>query len=139
MWEIILGIGIIFLILEMFTPALFFINFALSCFVCAILSVYIKNIPVLIITFALLSIALLYLIRPFFIKMRKENKEKTGMEAKYIGKIAKVIEKIDSENGVISIYDERWQARSNEVIEAGQNAEIIGYDSLIMKVKKHEN
>lgn len=71
--------------------------------------------------------------------MRKENKEKTGMEAKYIGKIAKVIEKIDSENGVISIYDERWQARSNEVIEAGQNVEIIGYDSLIMKVKKHEN
>ena len=48
------------------------------------------------------------------------------------------IENIDKNNGVITIYDERWQARNieNETIEAGQTVEIVGYDSLIMKIKK---
>ena len=64
--------------------------------------------------------------------------EKTGIEEKYVGKTARAVENIDKNNGVITIYDERWQARNieNETIEAGQTVEIVGYDSLIMKIKK---
>lgn len=139
MWEIILGVGIIFLILEMFIPTMFFINFALAAFICALMSAFTSNITILVIAFALLSLTLLYAIRPFFLKNKQTKEQKTGMESKYVGKIATAIEEIDSEKGVISIYDERWQARSKgEKIEKGQKVEITGYESLVMYVVKKD-
>ena len=58
MWEIILGVGIIFLILEIFAPTMFFISLALSAFLCALLSVFVNDIITLIIVFAILSLIL---------------------------------------------------------------------------------
>ena len=46
LWQILSICGIAFLILEMFTPSLFFLNFSLSAFICAILSIYLPFIPV---------------------------------------------------------------------------------------------
>ena len=59
------------------------------------------------------------------------------MESKYIGQTAKVIEEVTSDSGVISIYDERWNARSinNEIIPIGSIVEIVKHESLIMSVK----
>ena len=47
MWQIILCIGFIFLILEMFTPAMFFLNFAIACFIVAVLSLFTVNFNIL--------------------------------------------------------------------------------------------
>jgi len=60
------------------------------------------------------------------------------MEAKYVGKTAKVIEDIDKDKGAISIYDERWQARSIDegIIETGSIVKIESYESIIMYVRK---
>ena len=137
MWQIILGVGIIFLLLEMFIPSMFFINFALAAAVCAVISLFYKSIFGLSVIFSLLSLVFIFLLRPFFVK-KTSNAEKTGMEEKYVGKTARVVENITKECGVISIYDERWQARSvdESTIEVGCNVEIISYESLIMKVKK---
>ena len=69
---------------------------------------------------------------------KSDKSQETGINAKYIGKIAKVLETVTENSGVISIYDERWEARNiddSEII-AGQNVEIVGHESLIMKVKK---
>lgn len=138
MWEIILGIGIIFLLMEMFFPSMFFLNFAFAAFICALISYFYQNIVVLIVLFCLISFISIFTIRPLFIKNKTKKEEKTGMEEKYIGKTAKVIEPIDKTKGAISIYDERWQARNVDdfVIEVGENIKITGYESLIMKVKK---
>jgi len=138
MWQTILGIGIIFLLFEIFVPSMFFLNFALSAFICAIISYFYHNIIVLIILFCMLSLIFIFSLRPIFLKKIQDNGEKTGLEEKYIGKIAKVIEPIDKTKGVISIYDERWQARNIDdfEIEINEKVEIISNDSLIFKVKK---
>lgn len=138
MWAIILCFGVTFLILEMMMPSVFFLNFALAAFICAGLSLFISNISILAICFAILSIISIYTLRPLLLKNQKTKKQQSGIEAKYIGQIASVVSKIDKNSGVISIYDERWQARTkdDEVIEEGSKVEIIGNESIVMFVKK---
>ena len=141
MWQLFLVcliIGFLFLILEMFTPSLFFLNFAVAAFICALLSFLIQDVFWLVIIFSVLSVVLIFTLRPLLMKNRNNNDTKTGMESKYVGKSAVVIDEIDSNKGAISIYDERWQARNIEegVIPVDANVEIVGYDSLIMKVKE---
>jgi len=138
MWQIITGIGICCLILEIFVPSLFFLNFAIAAFICAIISVFYQSIIGLLVIFCILSLVLIAGIRPIFLNGKKNKDLQTGMEGKYIGKTARAVENIDKNNGIITIYDERWQARNIEdgTIEAGQTVEITGYDSIIMQVKK---
>lgn len=138
MWQIILCFGITFLILEMMIPGIFFLNFAIAAFICAVLSYFISDIVIIVVAFCVLSIILMYTLRPLLVKSEKNKKQQTGICAKYVGKTAKAVDKIDRNSGAISIYDERWQARTkdDEVIEAGQEVEIIDYESIIMFVKR---
>lgn len=137
MWQILLSVGIIFLLLEIFIPSMFFINFAVAAAICTVISLFYKSAFGIIIIFSILSLILIFLLRPIFQK-KNPNEEKTGIEEKYIGKTAKAIENITKESGAISIYDERWQARNidESEIQAGEMVEILDYESLIMKVKK---
>jgi len=138
MWQFILCIGILFLLFEIFIPSVFFVNFALSAFICAILSLFVDNISILLIVFSVLSVLLLLTLRPYFLRKNSQKDTQSGIEAKYVGKIAKAVENIDKNQGAISIYDERWQARNinDDLIEAGQNVEIIDYKSIVMYVKR---
>ena len=138
MWQIILGIGFIFLILEMFTPTMFFLNFSISAFICAILSLYIKNVYFLIVVFSILSVVLIFTLRPLLVRKTQNKNLETGINAKYIGKTAKVIEKIDSNSGAITIYDERWQAKSknNETFEVDEIVKIVGFEGIVAYVEK---
>ena len=140
LWEFLCVIGVGFVILEIFTPSMFFLNFALASFITALASVYIANKFALVLIFFVLSFLSFAFLRPIIIK--KNTKEtKTGIEDKYIGRIAKVVEEISEYKGVISIYDERWEARSEDksVIPAGAEVKIIRNESLIMYVTKLEN
>ena len=69
--------------------------------------------------------------------MKKFSKTKeTGINSKYIDQIAKVEEEINASAGVISIYGERWEARSEngEIIPTGSEVRIIRNESIIMYV-----
>lgn len=138
MWQIILGIGFIFLILEMFTPTMFFLNFSISAFICAILSLYVKNVYFLIVVFSILSVVLIFTLRPLLVRKTQNKNLETGINAKYIGKTAKVIEKIDSNSGAITIYDERWQAKSknNKTFEVDEMVKIVGFEGIVAYVEK---
>lgn len=137
MWQLLVILGLVFLVLEMFTPMLFFLNFAIASFITAIASFIITDINILMLIFVVLSLLLLWFLRPLLIKSKNQKNSKTGMENKYIGQTAKVIEEVTSDSGVISIYDERWNARSinNEIIPIGSIVEIVKHESLIMSVK----
>ena len=76
-------------------------------------------------------------LRPILLKRNSKDTE-TGMEGKYIGKTAKVTEEVTPERCVITIYGERWEARTEkgEVISAGAEVKILRNDSLIMYVTK---
>lgn len=137
-WQLLSIAGIFLVILEMFTPAMFFLNLALACFICAGLSLYYPNWNIIIPAFVVISGALLVLLRPILMRRKTSPDQKTGLAAKYIGKEVKVVETITKNSGVISIYDERWEARTtgDEQIEAGQMARIIRTESLVMFVEK---
>lgn len=136
LWEFLGIVGIAFLILEMFTPSMFFLNFSLAAFITAVISVYTKNPYTLVIAFFVFSFVSFVFLRPILVKRFCKSKE-TGMENKYIGKIAKAEEDITGSAGVLSIYGERWDARSEngELISKGSEVKIVRNESIIMYVE----
>ena len=138
LWETFTIAGLIFIILEMVVPSMFFLNLAVAAIITALTAIWITNWPVLIIIFAVLSIVSILFLRPLLIKNQKDKESQTGMESKYIGKIVKVIEPITKFSGAITIYDERWEARvdSDETIPVGSEVKIIKNESLVLTVEK---
>ena len=71
--------------------------------------------------------------------MKKLNKaNETGINSKYIDKIARAEENITASSGVITIYGERWDARSENgtIIPKGSEVKIIRNESIIMYVSE---
>lgn len=136
-WQLLIITGIVFIIIEIFTPVVFFLNLALACFLTAVVALFIGDWNILIPIFVVSSAIFLIFLRPLLIKNKNGN-QKTGVEEKYIGKIAKVTDTVTSNSGVISIYNERWEARSNtgEEIPAGAEVKIIRNESLVLYVEK---
>ncbi len=135
-WELFLIAGIAFLIIEMFTPVLFFFNLAIAGFVTAIFAYFIKDLYILVPIFVVFSAVFLLFLRPLIVN--RKNDKKAEVKEAYIGKIAKVTEDISKNSGVITIYNERWEARceSDEIIPAGSEVKIVRNDSLILFVEK---
>lgn len=138
LWELYAIAGLIFLILEMVVPSMFFLNLAFAGFVTAVISLFITDWVVLTLVFVVLSLLSILLLRPILLRRKETKEQRTGMEGKYIGKIVKVIEPIDKFHGAITVYDERWEARTDcdEQIPCGTEVKITGYDSLILKVER---
>ena len=137
LWQFVVICGIIFILLELFIPSMFFLNFALAAFITAGVSVYTAKMSILVSVFFVFSFLSFVFLRPLLLR-RKCKEIETGVNDKYIGKKAKVIEEVSDQNGAISIYDERWNARTEDcsVIPAGAEVEIVRNDSLIMYVKQ---
>lgn len=137
LWELLGIVGITFLILEMFTPSMFFLNFSLAAFICAVISVYTKNPYTLVIAFFVFSFVSFIFLRPILIKRFCRGKE-TGVNNKYIDQIAKAEEDITESAGVIGIYGERWEARSENgtFIPKGSEVKIVRNESIIMYVSE---
>ena len=70
--------------------------------------------------------------------LKTTKSQKTGMEDKYIGKVVKVISPITKSSGAITIYGERWDARTETEgeIPTGAEVRIIKNESLVMFVEK---
>ena len=137
-WEIFAIAGLIFLILEMLVPTLFFLNLAFAGFLTAILSLTVSDITTLILAFVVFSLLSIFLIRPMILRHKNTKENQTGIEGKYIGRVARVIEPVSRYKGAITIYDERWEARyeGDDEIPAGAEIRIVRNDSLIMYVEK---
>ena len=136
-WQVLAICGVGFIILEMFTPSMFFLNFALAGFITAGVSVFYKEPYVLAIIFFVLSFVSFIFLRPIIMKRFNQAKE-TGINSKYIGQVAKVEEEITSNSGVLTIYGERWEARSEngETIPTGSEVKIVRNENIIMYVEK---
>ena len=139
-WQVLCIVGIFFIILEIFTPSMFFLNFALASFITAIASLFIDKIIFLTLIFFILSFLSFAFLRPIIFGRSKKETE-TGINDKYIGKTAKVIEEVSEFRGVIAIYGERWEARSIDktIIPKDEEVKIIKNESIIMFVEKLNN
>lgn len=137
-WQIWGIIGIIFIVIEIFTPVLFFLNLALAALLTSSIVYFTKiNFTEQLILFSILAFAFLLLLRPILLKTKKTPAQ-SGIEAKYIGQKAKVVNKITKDGGRISIYGEEWNAKSlnDDEIPETEMVKIISNDGLIMIVEK---
>jgi len=137
MWQTMAIIGLLFLILEIFTPAMFFLNLAFAAFLTAGFAFFITNLNAIIFVFVLFSAIMLLALRPVLMNLKSTKEQKTGIEGKYIGQVVKVIAPITKTSGAITIYGERWEARieTEGEIPEGVNVKIVRNDSLIMYVE----
>jgi len=110
LWQIWCISGVIFFIIEVFSPAMFFFNLALACLIVAIVAWLGLALIWQVIIFGIFSAIFLIWLRPLLIKTK--NGEKPETVEMYIGKTATVLEDIDTENGKIAIFGEEWQAKS---------------------------
>lgn len=137
LWQSLSIAGLVLLIVEILTPTMFFLNLALACFVTAGVSVYFSELNILVPVWVVASAVFLFLLKP----LQKRNKINagTGMD-KYVGQKARVIEKIDGDGGVISVFDERWNARSEngEEFAVGSKVYIVRNENLTMFVRKEK-
>lgn len=139
LWQIFVIAGIASMILEMVIPSGFFLNFALSGFITAVIALFVSDLTILIIDFVVIAFLSLLLLRPILLKTLKSSKEKeTGVKSEYIGQIVKVILPVTKFSGAITIYDERWEARveNDDEIPEGTEVRIVKNDSLIMYVER---
>ena len=138
-WMLFLIISIVAVIVEIFIPTMFCINFAFAGILTALISIFWGNLKSLLIIFVVLSLLSIILIKPILVKLVKKQSH-ADFDTQYIGKIVKSIEPITNNSGAVTIYDERWEARLSqeeaENIPEGEDVKIIRNDSLILYVEK---
>ncbi len=138
LWMLFVIISIVSILIEIFAPSLFCINFAFAGIITAIVAIFWGNLYSLLLIFLVLSLLSILFIKPLLTKLLKKDTH-ADFDSQYLGKIVKSIEPITSTKGAVTIYDERWEARvknENEEIPAGCDVRIIGNDSLILFVEK---
>lgn len=137
-WMLYMIVAIAAIVIEIFAPSMFFINFALAGVITALISLIWGNFTQLLIVFVILSLLSIWLVKPFFISLLNKA-PKEDFNSQYIGKVVKCIEPITKTSGAVTIYDERWEARlesSCDEIPVGCDVKIIKNDSLILFVEK---
>ena len=136
LWQIWCIAGIVLCITEIFTPAMFLLNLGFACFVSAIFAALGVSSLIQVIVFAIFSAVFIIWLRPFLIRKRESDTPETV--EMYIGKTAKVIEKVTQSGGRIAIFGEEWQAKSldNEEYQIGEEVKIVKNDSIVMYVQK---
>ena len=133
---------VILLIIEILTMGLTTIWFAGGALVAFILAFVGFELPVQIIAFLLVSIALLIVTRPIALKFFNQERQKTNAES-LIGQKAVVLEAIDSLHGAgrVEINGMEWSAKTDEpenVIENGKVVVVEGIQGVKLIVKEEE-
>ena len=132
----------VLLVIEILTMGLTTIWFAGGAIVAFVLAYVGFGLPVQIIVFLLVSIALLVLTRPIAMKFFNQERQKTNAES-LIGQNAVVLETIDTLHGVgrAEVNGLEWSAKTDDaamIIEAGEVVNIEGIQGVKLIVKKQE-
>ncbi len=138
LWMIFVIVSLVAILFEIFVPSMFCINFAIAGLITAFISIFWGDLSILLIIFAVLSVLSIIFIKPLLSKLLKKD-SKSDFASQYIGKIVKSIEPINMTSGAVTIYDERWEARTEfdvGEIPSGTDVKIIKNDSLILYVEK---
>lgn len=133
---------VILLIIEILTMGLTTIWFAGGALVAFVLAFVGFELPVQIIAFLLVSIALLIVTRPIALKFFNQERQKTNAES-LIGQKAVVLETIDTLHGVgrVEVNGMEWSAKTDEpesIIENGKVVVIEGIQGVKLIVKEEE-
>ena len=131
-------IGLVLALLEFGIPGLIVLFFGIGAWVtalsCMLFDVGLNGQIIIFIISSLLSILLLRKsLKKMFFKEDPDKEETLADE--FIGQTAVVEEEISAEKpGKVSFKGAQWEAMSEHKLEAGQQVEIIGKESIKLKV-----
>ncbi|MBT3756381.1 MAG: NfeD family protein [Candidatus Cloacimonetes bacterium] len=127
-WIIWVAIGIICIIIEIFTPGFLFLSFGLGAILTGLIALVIPSIALQILAFAIISLIAFLLSRKFSKKLISNNYEDTNVKA-LVGKTGKVTQQIPTnEKGYVKIGGEEWSAVSKDNNEIEKDARIVVND-----------
>lgn len=133
-------LAIIFLIGELLTGGFYLLSIGIGAIAAAILNHLQYNITSQIIAFILITVIFILISRPLYGKLNRNAVIKKSNTERLIGLKAKATEDIDSHKiGTINVNGEIWKATSDEMIEKGEEVEIIDIEGVKLKVKKPDN
>ncbi len=129
--------GFIFFILEFVVPGLILFFFAVGAWIVALLSLFIDlSVNAQLIIFLASSIITILLFRKWVKRIIWKKKHSTELEDEFVGKTGKSETFIGpGENGKVDFKGTSWDARSEDIIEKGENVTIVGNDSILLIVK----
>lgn len=134
MWIVWLVAAAAFLGLEAVTCGLICIWLVPGAVITSIVSILVKNIPIQILIFVLLSAAFIFFCRKYFNKTRAEKLDDT--DQKLIGKTATAKTCISDSEGKVLLGDVYWRAVSESEIAEGETVVITAVNGNILTVDK---
>lgn len=130
-------IGFVCFLLEFIIPGLILFFFAVGAWIVAILSLFIDiSINTQLIIFLVSSILTILLFRKWVKKIVWRKKHSTELEDELLGKIGKAETFIGpGHDGKVDFKGTTWNARSEDIVEKGENVTIVGNESILLIVK----
>ena len=123
-WIVWVAIGIICIIIEIFTPGFLFLSFGVGAILTGLAALIIPSIAFQILTFAVITLVVFLLSRKLSKKMISADYEETNVKA-LVGKTGKVTQQIPTnEKGYVKIGGEEWAAVSKDNKEIAKDARV---------------
>ena len=118
-------VAVAFAIGELMTPSLTLVWFSIGALVLMVLSIFIENIIIQVLLFAVISITLLVVFTKYFVDKDKSFKYNTNLQG------------IEQKTGIVNLTGEDWTAISanNEKIEKDTVVKIVRIEGVKLVVR----
>lgn len=130
-------LGFILFLLEFAVPGLILFFFAIGAWIVAILTFFFDvSLNLQLVIFLGSSIITILLFRKSLKNIMWSRKNATEIEDEFIGKTGKAETFIGpGQNGKVDFKGTSWDAKSDDIIEKGENVTVIGNESILLIVK----
>ncbi len=130
-------LGFILFLLEFAVPGLILFFFAIGAWIVAILTFFFDvSLNLQLVIFLGSSIITILLFRKSLRNIMWSRKNATEIEDEFIGKTGKAETFIGpGQNGKVDFKGTSWDAKSDDIIEKGENVTVIGNESILLIVK----
>ena len=127
--------GFALMVIEILTPGLFaFFSMGVAVLISAGLSFIIKDIYILLVIAAVLSVIIMAIMKKFNLFSTHESSKMNA--DRYIGRQVRVIGKLEDKKVRVKIYSEEWNGICEEKLEINDEAEILKIDGITLYLKK---
>ncbi len=143
LWQLWTAVAVLCLILELCTGGFFIVCFAFGAAFAAVGAALGAGFVVQLVLFIVFSAVGVFGVRPFAMKyLHSESDARVSNADAIEGRIGTVSQEIEAGGyGRVAIDGDDWKAESadGQSIAAGERVKVVGRESIIIKVTKHNN
>jgi len=135
-----LALAVVFLLLELASPAFLFVCFTVGALLGAASTVVTDSYLVQALVFAVVSIVAIPVSRPLANRFSRKKGARVSNVDALIGRSAHVVETIDpaANTGIVRIGPEKWRAIAERKIESGKTVIVTKIDGVTATVAEQE-